>query len=298
MKCACLCLLLAPLVLAADIVDVVTTEPKTSTLAQLVSRAGLVDVLKGGTFTVFAPTDAAFGRVDQNTLGSLLTDPTGALADLLKYHVVAGAYESTDLMNEEVLTSVAGQKIRFNSYTHNKVATVNGVKISQADIKTTNGYIHLIDDVIMPPTQTIKDLVAADPDLSTLLSAVVAAGIADEFIANPETLFAPTNAAFAAVDQADLNKLLGDKARLKETLEYHAVPHTLYSVGLYNNEFPKSSDSHEDRLRVEVDANGVEVNNAKVIQADLKATNGVMHKIDKVLIPIRVGFWLRTNIGK
>jgi len=296
----CLCLVLSPLASrGADIVDVVTSEPKVSTLAQLVAKAGLVDALKGGPFTVFAPTDAAFGLVDAATLQALLADPTGALADLLKYHVVAGTYKAADLSDEQMLTSLTGQKIRFNSYTHNNVATVMGKKISQTDIVVSNGVIHLIDGVIMPPTKTIKEVVAGDPELSTLLSAVVAAGIADEFLADPETLFAPTNAAFAKVDSRDLNNLLADKARLKETLEYHVVPQTLYSAGLYNREFEKSADSHQDRLRIEVHSGNVQVNNGNVIAADMAATNGVVHKIDKVLIPIRVGLWLRAqHIGK
>jgi len=296
----CACLLLAPLASrAADIVDVVTSEPKVSTLASLVGKAGLVDALKGGPFTVFAPTDAAFGKVDSATLNSLLADPTGALADLLKYHVVSGTYKAADLKDEQMLTSLTGQKIRFNSYSHNNVATVQGQKISQTDIVVSNGVIHLVDGVIMPTAKTIKDVVAGDPELSTLLSAVLKAGIANEFIADPETLFAPTNAAFAKVDSRDLNNLLADGARLKETLEYHVVPQTLYSAGLYNREFEKSADSHQDRLRIEVRSSGVQVNNGNVIAADISATNGVVHKIDKVLIPIRVGLWLRAqHIGK
>merc|ERR1712241_966584 len=72
-----------------------------------------------------------------------------------------------------------------------------------------------------------------------------------------------------------------------------------FANGLYNREFPKSADSHEDRLRVQVGSSGVKINNAKVIQTDIQATNGVIHKIDHVLIPVRVSLWLRLGgIGR
>ena len=92
---------------------------------------------------------------------------------------------------------------------------MNGKKVSQADVRADNGVIHFIDDVIMPPTKTIVQLVSEDPQLSTLLSTVKAAGIANEFLADPETLFAPTNDAFANVPSRDLTKLSGDASRLK-----------------------------------------------------------------------------------
>jgi len=293
----CIALLLVP-TQGADVVDKLVSNSKASTLVSLVTKAGLADALKSGTFTIFAPTDDAFSRVPQDTLNSLLAD-TNALADLLKYHVVSGAVYAKDIKNDMQADTLAGKKIRLNTYSHNNVVDVNGKKVSQADVKADNGVIHFIDDVIMPPTKTIVQLVSEDPELSTLLSTVKAAGIANEFLADPETLFAPTNAAFGRVNSRDLTKLSGDASRLKETLEYHVVPHTLFANGLYNREFPKSADSHEDRLRITVGSSGVKVNNANVIKTDIQATNGVIHKIDHVLIPVRVGLWLRLGgIGK
>jgi len=295
-----LLLLLTP-TQGADVVNTLVSNPKASTLVSLVTKAGLADALKSsGPFTKFAPTDDAFSRVPSDTLTALAADPTGALADLLKYHVVSGAaVYAKDIKNEMQADTLAGKKIRLNTYSHNNIVDVNGKKVSQADVRADNGVIHFIDDVIMPPTKTIVQLVSEDPQLSTLLSTVKAAGIANEFLADPETLFAPTNDAFANVPSRDLTKLSGDASRLKETLEYHVVPHTLFANGLYNREFPKSADSHEDRLRVQVGSSGVKINNAKVIQTDIQATNGVIHKIDHVLIPVRVSLWLRLGgIGR
>jgi len=139
--------------------------------------------------------------------------------------------------------------------------------------------------------------VAEDKDLSTLLSVVTAAGIANEFQADPMTLFAPTNAAFAKLEKCTLDLLTdpANKAYLEEVLEYHAVPDTLFAVGVYNREYERTIDEHQDRVRIRVDNNGVSINNAKVTVADIQATNGVIHKIDDVLIPIRTGFWVRAK---
>jgi len=200
---------------------------------------------------------------------------------------------SSAVTDELKATTVQGDKVRFNVYSHNNVVTVNGKKISTVDVVADNGVIHFIDDVILPVNKTVVQLIAEDPELSTLLTAVTAAGIAFEFQADPMTLFAPTNDAFAKVDSDDLNKLLGNKGYLEETLEYHALPDTLFAAGLYNREYEKTIDSREDYLRISVGSNGVYANNGKVVQADLQASNGVIHKIDHVLIPRRVATWLR-----
>jgi len=292
-------LLLVSPCLGANIVDTLVASNKASTLVKLVTQAGLADTLKGGMFTVLAPTDAAFSKVPAATLTSLQND-NAALADLLKYHVIAGSVRSSNLRDDQEAATLDNNqdKVRFNVYSHNHAVTANGAKVSQADVTCSNGVIHYIDDVIMPRTKTIVDLVASDPELSTLLKVVTDAGIANEFLANPLTVFAPTNAAFAAMDQSQLAKLSGDANRLKDTLLYHGVPQTMYSAGLYNHEFEKTSDSHQDRLQVRVHGSTVTINNAAVTAADIQAKNGVVHKINKVLVPLRVKLWLTYNIGK
>ncbi|GFN75083.1 transforming growth factor-beta-induced protein ig-h3 [Plakobranchus ocellatus] len=292
-----LTLLLVSQCYSADLVETLAGDPIASTLVQLVQKAGLTDVLKSGTFTIFAPTDGAFNKVPAATLTSLLSDQQ-ALSNLLKYHVVTGGHRSADLFNEETFTTASGEKVRINVYTHNNIVTVNGAKVTDADKAASNGYIHYIDSVIMPPVGSVVDAVRNDPDLSTLYSAIGKAGIADKFTTDPLTVFAPTNDAFARLNQNDLNKLLGSPDRLAETLRYHEVAHTLYSKGMWNHEYPKSTDSNEDRLHIRVDSSDVSINNAKVTTADISVTNGVVHKIDHVLIPIRVGIWLRFNNGK
>ncbi|RUS85558.1 hypothetical protein EGW08_006701 [Elysia chlorotica] len=240
------------------------SEPIASTLVQLVQKAGLVDTLK------------------------------------------------QDVMH----SSCTFQPCRCHAFVlYSPTVTVNGAKVTDADKAADNGFIHFIDEVIMPPAGSVVTAVSNDPDLSTLLSAITKAGIARGVLnwkqpgscvrafvtgsgTDPLTVFAPTNDAFARIDSADLNRLLSSPERLIETLKYHEVPHTLYSKGMWNHEYPKSTDSHEDRLHIRVNSDGVTINNAKVTTADISVTNGVVHKIDHVLIPVRVAFWLRLNNGK
>jgi len=282
--------------LAKDCVDTLISTPKASTLVQLVTKAGLADALRGGQITIFAPTNDAFANVPQDVLGNLLTD-NAALGDVLKYHVVGSKAMSTDITNEMKVATLQGGKIRLNIYSHEHVVSANGVNITEVDITCDNGVIHFVQGVLMPPTKTVVQLVAEDKDLSTLLSVVTAAGIANEFQADPMTLFAPTNAAFAKLEKCTLDLLTdpANKAYLEEVLEYHAVSDTLFAVGVYNREYERTIDEHQDRVRIRVDNNGVSINNAKVTTADIQATNGVIHKIDDVLIPIRTGFWVRAK---
>ena len=131
-----------------DIVDTAVEAGTFTTLVAAVQAAGLVETLKGeGPFTVFAPTDDAFAALPEGTVEGLLEDiPT--LTKILTYHVVAGKVMSTDLSDGMMAATVEGSEIT--------IGTMDGVKINDAsvvtaDIETSNGVIHVIDSVIMPP---------------------------------------------------------------------------------------------------------------------------------------------------
>ncbi|XP_048777788.2 transforming growth factor-beta-induced protein ig-h3-like [Ostrea edulis] len=270
-----------------NLVEVLQNNGET-TLISLVQQAGLADALLGGEFTIFAPTNAAFSKLPQSTFDSLQKDTT-ALANILKYHVVKGSIHKADASNELQLETLAGTKIRFNIYSHNKAVTVEGSKITHFDLTASNGIVHVIDTVMMPPQGSIVDLVAGNSDLSTLLSKVQSAGLAGALQGDALTVFAPTNAAFARLGSHVLDNLRRNPHLLKEILEYHVVPHTEYSAGLYNREHLRTLDTHHDIIRLSVSsAGGVTLNlNSHVTKADISATNGVVHIIDHVLIPSR-----------
>ncbi len=131
-----------------DIVDTAVEAGSFTTLAAALTAAGLVDTLKGeGPFTVFAPTDAAFAALPEGTVEALLND-IPALTAILTYHVVPGKVMSTDLSEGLTATTVNGADITI---TLEGGAKVNGATISAADIEASNGVIHVIDAVILPP---------------------------------------------------------------------------------------------------------------------------------------------------
>lgn len=133
-----------------DIVDTAVGAGNFTTLVAAVEAAGLVETLKGaGPFTVFAPTDAAFAALPAGTVEDLLKpENKDKLVSILTYHVVPGAIKSTDLTEGMKAASVQGGELTF---TLDGGAKVNGAVISTADIEASNGVIHVIDSVILPP---------------------------------------------------------------------------------------------------------------------------------------------------
>jgi len=280
---------------AATTVQLLANDPKFSTLVNLVTQAGLVDDLNGGTFTIFAPNDA-FDKISPDALASLATDML-ALENVLKYHVVQGSVPSSAVTNELTLTTLDGEKARFNIYKHNNVITIQGSTVTTVDKMASNGVIHVIDTVMMPPEGDIVDIVAKTSDVSTLLSLVQKAGIADALKDDALTVFAPTNAAFNRLPSNLVNRITSDIGLLTEILEYHVVPHTEYSQGLFNREYLSTRDRHHDKIVIRASSAGVRVNNnGNVIKADIGAKNGVIHLIDHVLIPAR--YYLTLLVGK
>lgn len=138
-----------------DIVDTAVGAGQFKTLVALVQKAGLVDALKGdGPFTVFAPTDAAFAKLPKSLVAKLTAD-TELLKKVLTYHVVAGKVLSTDLKNGLKAKTLEGESIMVNI--HGKRVRFNASKLVKADIGCTNGVIHVIDTVLLPPSLAKKN---------------------------------------------------------------------------------------------------------------------------------------------
>ena len=143
-------MLAAPAV-AQDVVDTAVEADNFETLVAAVDAAGLVETLKGdGPFTVFAPTDEAFGALPDGTVDSLLEpENSDALTAILTYHVVPGAVMSGDLSDGMEADTVQGEAITVDL---SDGVMVNEASVVQADIEASNGVIHVIDQVIMPPS--------------------------------------------------------------------------------------------------------------------------------------------------
>ena len=262
-----------------DLVDTAVGAGSFKTLVAAVKAAGLVETLKSpGPFTVFAPTDDAFAKLPKGTVESLLKpENEDKLVAILTYHVVPGRRMAADVVKAAKIDTVQGSSLLVN--------TKDGVKIDNAgvvktDIKTANGVIHVIDSVLLP--QDIVDKAQTAGVFNTLLAAAKAAGLAGA-LKNPDadlTVFAPTDDAFAKLPKGTVESLLKpeNRGKLAAILKYHVLPRRVL-FGAYE------TPTLEGRKLTIRPAQGVQVNKAKVVLADVKATNGVVHVIDTVMLP-------------
>merc|ERR1712086_1125507 len=221
-----------------NIVEVAAAQPELSTLVTALKAGKLVDYLSAkGPFTVFAPANGAFAELPKAKLAHLL-DPADLkeLDAVLEYHVVAGtAAFAQDLTDGEKIKTVEGDSvlIKLNDATGHATGAImiNDATAIITDIEASNGVIHIINKVLDPSTAgfNIVEVAAAQPELSTLVTALKAGKLVDALSAKgPFTVFAPANGAFAELPKAKLAHLL-DPANVKEldaVLEYHVVAGT------------------------------------------------------------------------
>ncbi|MBK8852188.1 MAG: fasciclin domain-containing protein [Saprospiraceae bacterium] len=267
----------------STVVDIALNSPVHTTLVAAVSAAGLVSTLQGdGPFTVFAPTDAAFAALPAGTIEALLADPQGALTDILHYHTVGANALSSGLANGQFIKTINGKSVSVKINADG--VFINNAKVTVADVVADNGVVHVIDAVILPPS-TVVDIALNSPVHTTLVAAVSAAGLVSTLQGDgPFTVFAPTDAAFAALPAGTIEALLADpQGALTDILLYHTVGANALSSGLTNGQFIKTINGKS--VSVKINADGVFINNAKVTVADVVADNGVVHVIDAVILP-------------
>jgi transforming growth factor-beta-induced protein len=272
------------------IVETAVAAGQFNTLAQLLTSAGLVETLQGpGPFTVFAPTDAAFAKVPQSTLNALLADPA-KLREVLLYHVVPGRVLAQDVVRLSSAQTAAGKPVRIRVMGSD--VYVNESKVIATDVMASNGVIHVIDSVLIPPAaatpkpkpKTIAQTAAAAGQFKTLTMLLKRAGLAGTLNARgPYTVFAPTDAAFKQVPRSTLNALLADRAKLRAVLLYHVVPGKVTSSRVVKLRAAKTAGGQNVHVRVA--GKRVFINNARVTKADVSASNGVIHVVNRVLIP-------------
>ncbi|MFT7617599.1 MAG: transforming growth factor-beta-induced protein [Planctomycetota bacterium] len=269
-----------------DIVDTAVSAGSFNTLAAALTKAGLIDTLKGkGPFTVFAPTDAAFAKVPAATIRSLLLPQNKALlTSILTYHVVPGKLVAADVIKMKGLATVNGQRAALSKAKSQYM--IGGAVITATDIMCTNGVIHVIDSVIMPSQ---KDLVTTAVEAGSFKTLAAALGAADLVAAlqsaGPFTVFAPTDAAFAKLPEGTVASLLKpeNKKALQEVLTYHVVAGRAFSEAVVKTKSVKTLQGQSIRFSIR---NGAAyVNDAKILMTDVNASNGVIHLIDSVILP-------------
>jgi transforming growth factor-beta-induced protein len=286
-----------------DIVDTAVAAGSFKTLAAALGAAGLVDTLKGaGPFTVFAPTDAAFAKLPAGTVETLLKpENKAALAGILTYHVVAGKVPASEVvkLDGKTVKTVNGAEIKIK-LSGGKVF-LNDSMVVTTDIVASNGIIHVIDAVLLPPTAAaatpaaapvagnIVD-VAVNNNLNTLVAAIKAAGLVETLQGpGPFTVFAPTELAFKVLPSETLATLLKpeNKSTLASILTYHVVAGKAYTAKeLASGTIHDLKTVNGKKVNIRLDAQGkVRINDSVVLVADVKASNGIVHVIDTVLIP-------------
>jgi uncharacterized surface protein with fasciclin (FAS1) repeats len=278
-------ILQAPAPQSNTVVDIIVDSPDHNTLETAVIAAGLAGTLSGaGPFTVFAPTDAAFALIPPPVLASILAD-NELLTSILTYHVVGATALSTDLSDGMMVTTLNGEDVTVTI--NGDGVFINNAQVIVADILADNGVVHVINAVLqppMPPANTVVDIIVNSPDHNTLETAVIAAGLAGTLSGEgPFTVFAPTDAAFAALPAGTLEAVLADNELLTAILTYHVVGATALSTDLSDGMTITTLNGSD--VTVSINGNGVFINDAQVIVADLVADNGVVHVIDAVLLP-------------
>jgi uncharacterized surface protein with fasciclin (FAS1) repeats len=276
-------------------VQVAQKDSRFSILVEAVQSAGLTETLSGpGPYTVFAPTNDAFAALLTElgvTKDQLLANKT-LLTAVLKYHVVSGSVSSAQVPLGKAITPVGGGFFKVDKVGADLVITDGrnrNSKIVQADVAASNGIIHAIDKVILPADKTIVQTAVANPNFSILVEAVTAAGLVDTLNgAGAFTVFAPTNAAFAALlTELGITKdqLLANKALLTKVLTYHVVPALVLKADVQVNTPIKTVEGETFMISQSLAITDQRGRQANITATDILASNGAIHVIDKVILP-------------
>jgi len=271
-----------------DIVDTAVSNGSFKTLAAALTAADLTDSLKSeGPFTVFAPTDAAFNKLPHGTVEELLKpENKNRLIAMLTYHVVPGNVTAKQVLEMTGAKTLNGQCIDIA--VNGRMVKVDDAKVSKTDVACSNGVIHIIDTVMLPAEQNIVETAEQSGKFNTLLAAAEAAGLVETLSGDDAfTLFAPTDEAFADLPKGTVESLLEpqNKKKLAAILKYHLVAGRVYSDDAMTAETAKTIQG--DELQFEVSGRRAKVNQANLVKTNIDASNGVIHIIDKVLMPER-----------
>ncbi len=265
--------------------DIPTNASETgvhNSLVAALQHANLVATLGGpGPFTVFAPTDQAFTDAGINLNDFDTPEENQTLAEILLHHVVSASVPSADVKDGMMATTVNGDKIKFT--VSNGAVSVGAAQVTTPDVLSSNGIIHVIDKVLMPPVD-----IPATAQTTGIHNSLVAAVIQADLLPTlqgpgPFTVFAPTDQAFtdAGIDLASLDTPAG-KQQLSDILLYHVVSAEVPAKNVSDCMLADAANGQQLSFSV---GDSVMVNDANVTLTDVITSNGLIHVIDKVLMP-------------
>jgi uncharacterized surface protein with fasciclin (FAS1) repeats len=282
-----------PAPVSNTITDIVVADPNLTLLEQGVLRADLAGTLSGtGPFTVFAPTDAAFTAAGI-TSPVIAAIPAGEMSTILLYHTIPSEIFAANVPagpNAKVITA-SGDSVFVTRNTNG--VYINGIKVTTADIDADNGVIHKIGSVLFPADGNIVETAVAS-GLDSLAKAATTAGLVGVLSNATLTVFAPTNQAFtdllAALGLTDINDI--PLTTLQAVLTYHVVGGRAFSSDLTNGSLTMLA-SNTTTTNLTNGTGGVPTilgagnggNKSNIIGTNIVCDNGVVHLIDRVLLP-------------
>ncbi|XP_041468599.1 transforming growth factor-beta-induced protein ig-h3-like [Lytechinus variegatus] len=240
--------------------------------------------------TLCLPNDEAVLKW-RSELSDKLKPDQASLKQLVRAWVIPGTIRSTDVVNNQKVQSLNGAKLRFNVNQVTKMVTVNGAKIVKADNIASNGFVQVVDKVIYPlPVGNVIDTLDDNEAFSTIFALLKRADLVDLAVSDPVTVLVPTNAAFDALPSGALSNLLRNVTKLRNILKNHVISDVRYSASLSSGQRLRTSQGSEISVTIE---NGKIILNkerdpskaSQVIKADIPTTNGVIHVIDRVIVP-------------
>ncbi|HLO52653.1 MAG TPA: fasciclin domain-containing protein [Saprospiraceae bacterium] len=275
-------------------VDVVVENSNFTLLEAAVLHAGLAEALASPTITVFAPTDDAFKAAGFANAAAIQAADKNLIASILTYHVVGSLVPASaiETKNNAEVTTLNTAKVYVTKNAGG--VSVNGAKVTTADVKAENGaIIHIIDAVLIPESRNIVALAQANPNLSLLVAAVLRANQGAtkvvDILSGQDiyTVFAPTNDAFIAAGfptAAAIQAAPPDV--LASILTYHVIPGRVYSTNLVTGNVATANGGNIAVNAANATLKGnANAGNTKIIGANIPASNGVVHLIDSVLLP-------------
>ncbi len=276
-----------------NIVEVAQNTPDLSILVEAVVAAGLAPTLSAGTLTVFAPTNAAFAALltELGVTKQALLANKPLLTAVLTYHVLSSTVPLASVPVGKAITPVGGGFFKIESAGGLKITDGRNrvSNITATDIQASNGVVHLVDRVLLPANQDIVATAQALPDFSILVEAVVAAGLVETLQGTgPFTVFAPTNTAFAALlAELGVSKaaLLADKALLTKVLTYHVVGARVLKAEVRVGAAIATVQGQTFMVDTSLKITDQKQRTTSIVATDVFTSNGVIHVVDRVLLP-------------
>jgi uncharacterized surface protein with fasciclin (FAS1) repeats len=280
----------APIPDDQTVADIIATENNLSSLENALVAAGLVEPLSGaGSFTVFAPINAAFTAIPREYRRLLLSDERWILhlQNILLFHVTdSGALLSSDLFEDQEIQMLNGEAVvvRINGVVSLTSRFTTGSNVVAADLEGTNGVVHEVNGVLLPNSVglTILDLLGEREEFSTLLDLIRLAELEEAVATEFMTLIAPTNAAFEAFIEENGTFLLDNVEALRSTLLYHVIAEVLPSQQLEDGFYVTANGLS---VQVTVSDQGISFDDSTVEEADILGFNGIIHGVGSVLFP-------------